>query len=274
MHNKITTRLTITFCFITLILSGCDSISINDTQEEAPPVLSEQMFSMDLNVFEEQDDSGAANKEGIHFFNAAIRVVVVNHVVHSLLRVPFAVTAALQQTEPVLEEGVFVWETVVEDSSSSFVLRLEAQTEGDEVEWSMYITGVDEVEGTEFQNFLLYRVYSIPNSDAGRFELNYPDNGASVNVLNGRYENKEGDDYLLAFSSPQGIEDIGGISVTYQEEGNWFSLDVQNANDGTSTLILWDTITHAGSIEASDYNNGEKSCWDMFLRNADCSVAS
>jgi hypothetical protein len=48
------------------------------------------------------------------------------------------------------------------------------------------------------------------------------------------------------------------------------SMSFSDASDGSGWDIIWDVETGAGSVTIPDYNNSEKSCWDVNKQNVTC----
>ncbi len=253
-----------------LFVAACDTVE-SQPEPVAPEALPEAAFSMDLSLF----DAGAAKEgaQGTNFLSAAIRVLVVNTGIYSVLYVPAQVTAAAQTVEPTWDGEAFVWaaDTLVNGQKDGF--KLTATPDGNAVAWAMEVSGYDERNDLRFTDFLLYEARTGLDTNEGTFGISYPTEQGSLRVLNGTYEIvDEATDSTIRFAIPADVPEVGGLKATYRQEGIWFTLDVTEPDPAKRHIMRWNTETNEGSVTAYDYNNGEEACWDASLQNVDCPV--
>lgn len=255
---------------LVVAFAACDTVT-PDQQPEAPAVLPEAAFDMDLNLFQ-----GGANKTGavgVNFIAAGIRTLVVNAGIYSILYVPAQVTAAAQHVEPTWNGEAFVWaaDTTVNGQREGFALT--ARQDGNTIRWEMRVTGYDERNDVRFEDFLLYEANTGLQTNKGTFGIIFPTAQGPVRLLDGSYEVDEAArENTLRFAIPTEVEEVGGMKADYYQEGDWFTLDVTEPDPNKRHIMRWNSVTNEGSIQAYDHNNGEKSCWDASLQDVPCPV--
>lgn len=233
------------------LLVGCDAADPSGP----PDVISPAAFTVGTDGFPE---AGARVAAGPHFLNAAVRVGVVSAVVGAHLVLPAQATAAATAATPVAEAGVFVWDTNVAVFGTDVEVRLLGAPEGREVAWTLTTA----VEGDE--RFTYYTAATSFDGREGTWTLFSPD--VSGPVLTAAFD--VDDTPEVTFAVPEGRPQ-GGASVRYAVDGDLRTFDLAGA-DGARALIQWDVETRVGSIEADDYNGGERACWDADLRDVPC----
>ncbi len=256
-----------------LVFTGCDTVDPQSETPEAPAVIPEEAFALNLGVFEQETP---ANKNGANYanwLNATIRAGVAVQITHAILEVPYELTKAVQHVPPVYNENAFVWstETIIEDQVHS--INLKAQNADNFIDWQMKVTGVVEETGVSFENFLLYSARTYKDVNEGTFQVYFPVESGSQQVMDGSYNVVDENEHTLTFSIPAGVEDIGGSSAIFKHLNDQITLDLTGPQGGLH-LIEWNETTGAGSLTADDYNNGEQACWDETLKNAPCEIAS
>jgi hypothetical protein len=255
-----------------LFIAACDSV---ESQQEpvAPAAVPEAAFDMDLSLF----NAGASKEgsQGTNFLSAAIRVLIVNTGIYSILYIPAQVTAAAQEVEPIWNGEVFIWaaDTLVNGQKEGF--QLTARPDGNAILWEMEVTGYDDRNDVRFEDFLLYEARTGLSSNEGTFSIIFPTENGPVRLLDGTYAIvDEASDSTIRFSVPANVPEIGGMKATYRQEGVWFTLDFTEPDPAKRHIMRWNTETNEGSVTAYDYNNGEEACWDAALQNIDCPVGS
>ncbi len=266
------------FLFLIITFTGCDTVDPHTEAPQAPAVIPEQAFALNLGVLEQDSSARAINagKNGDAFTNwlsATIRAGVAVHITHAILEVPFELTKAIQQVPPVYNEHAFIWaaDTLIDGQRHSIALK--AQQANNYVDWQMKVSGVIDETGLSFDDFLLYNARTYTDAHEGTFQIYFPVTSGTQQVMDGSYEVIDESRHTLTFSIPQGVEDIGGSSAVFDKDGAWITLDLTGPLGGTH-LIEWNTETGEGSLTAQDYNNGEKACWDTALQNSPCPVGS
>jgi hypothetical protein len=246
------------------MIAGCDS-NENDSFEDAPPpVLSVDAFSMDASVF----GSSSKTQAGPNFVAAALRVWPVSAILSANLIIPALATAGAVQVDPAWDDA-WIWSTTVTGEAGQVGLTLTATPGAQGVEWSMVV----DVEGSEIilQDFELYRAQTALNGKSGTWQLYYEFEGERVNVLRADFEIVDEDTKSLVFTIVDGPFDNLGDTVSYRTDGTGREFEWIEQSQGREHLVVWDEVTHAGSITSTNYNGGSPSCWNENLDDVTCS---
>lgn len=260
------TRSLTTLLAIPLILAGCDSVAPGT--DEAPPPPPPSAFALDADLAA----PSARRAAGSNFLHAAGRYGVVSVVVGANLAIPAAVTAAATSAEPTVEDGTWIWERTTTVQNADVTFRLEGTPEGREVDWRMRITSVDGGTGQIADDFDLYTATTSLDGTLGSWALSYVLDGGPTRVLTADFEVRAEDDREVTFRVPDGRE-AGGSSVLYRVDGDARIFDWTAQPGDVRTRVEWDSATRVGFLEADDYNDGARACWDESLNDTACESA-
>lgn len=266
---------------LALTLAACDSAGPDDVEEDLPEdppeVVPPDAFDMDVDLFSGEDPAAqqamaAKNSEHAHFTNAALRVWPVSVAVGAFLIVPTAVTGAALDADPAVNDGTWIWEATV-DTTEAMTFRLEGTPDGQHVDWRMYVTVPEPPQGDPLDDFELYTAETTLDGTSGAWTLFYPFDGEQTEVLNADFTVTDDDAKEITFHVPDTFDEYAGHTVYYAVDGPARTFEwTQGEGDAASTvLVTWDAETHAGSITAPNYNDGEPACWDAELVNVACS---
>ena len=244
------------------LLVGCDSVSEPASEPAPPPAAA---FALDADLL----DNGARLAAGEHFLNAAGRYVVVSAVIGVNLAIPAAVTAEATRAEPFVEDGTWIWERTSRIDASDVTFRLEGTPDGQTVDWRLRIVAVDGETGRIEEDLDLYTATTSLDGRRGDWRLHYVIDGAPTTVLAADFEVRAEDDREVTFRVPEG-RDAGGSSVLYRVDGPSQVFDWLRQPEDVRTRVEWDRETLVGFLEADDYNDGARSCWDADLDDAAC----
>lgn len=258
-------RLAPTLVLLLVFVVGCDTV----TQQEAKPptLIPAQAFTVQAELFDDQEQS---DETGIdtHAMIAQLRVWPVTTALAEHLTLPAAVTEAALEQEPATEDDAWVWTatTATEEGEVEFVLS--GTFRDDHVDWSMHVT---ETTSDRDSTFLLYTAKTAPDGSAGSWRLYAPDDDTTQHVLGAEFEVEKKEEKEIVFQVPETASEHAGDEVVYVQEGDERSFQWVQVGDQREHTIVWDAETHAGSIAATNYNDGEKACWDEALQNEECS---
>ncbi len=269
MNDTSITRKIVALLLFVMAFAGCETVDPKSDELEVPAVIPEEAFSINLDVFEREVPAGKHGKAYTNWLSAVLRTGTAVYIGHAILHVPFSLTAAVQQVPPVYQGGAFVWAADTLIDGQEHAVQLKAQLAETYIDWQMQVTGVIDETGVTFENFLLYRARTQTDVNEGTFQVYFPVETGSQQVMDGSYEVIDEMDHTLTFSIPQDVDDIGGSSAVFDRDGLFVTLDLIGPLGGTH-LIKWNTETGEGSLIAPDYNNGEEACWDETLRNVPC----
>lgn len=250
-----------------LFSAGCDSQN-SDDEDTPPELLSSEVFTIDTSLFSSGATKDAATKA--HFFAAAFRVWPVSILINANLIIPSAITAAALQDTPEFIDGAWEWDTTTQVDESTVQFALSARPSGSIIDWSLRISGTNPEGGAPFEEFELVTARSTVGEQAGSWQLYYPVNGVSTNVLNADFVVDAADTKSLTFSIPVSAAENGGDSVLYETSGDSRSFFWQQIGAALDHDISWDFLTKAGSITATNYNSGVEGCWDTNFDDIDC----
>jgi len=260
----------------TAVLSGCDSGGSSD--ETSPEVIAPTSFAVDVESFPTEGSGTAAQagpKAGTHVAVAAVTVGTISLAVEANLLIPKAVTAAALNEDPVIENGTWIWESTTATDSSSASFRLEGTPNGDRVEWAMFVSVDDPVNGTLLTDFQLYTGETAFDGSSGTWSLNYPMDGTPQNVLNADFSVASDSEKSITFTVGPGAEENVGDAILYRASDDQRSVVYTETGSGNQIDVQWDAVIKAGSIQAPDYNNGATSCWSAApdLDNIACPIS-
>ncbi len=248
-----------------LLLAGCDSVS-DDDGATAPPVLPADAFSLKTDLFNQTNAS--KSMAGTHFAAAALRVWPVSVIISANLIVPVAVTAAALQANPERDGTTWTWTTTTVANGREITSQLAGTLQGSSVRWSMRVSYFDGEQTLD--EFELYTAVTDASSQTGSWKLYYPINGQSRNVLNADFAVPSETEATITYSIPASAENNAGDSVRYEADDNARTFDWTQVGEALNHLIIWDADTRVGSIDATNYNQGQKACWDEDLENSAC----
>jgi hypothetical protein len=247
--------------------SGCDSQS-NDG-EDAPEVLSSDVFSLETDLFGESAAKDPQQKA--NFVAAALRVWPVSIVVGANLIVPAAVTAAALEDTPEFVDGAWEWASTASVEGSDVGFNLYARPDGSYLDWSMVITGIDPETGDVYDSFELYSARTMFGEQTGGWDLYYRIDGARTNVLSADFDVNDSDGMTsVTYTVPSTAAEHAGDSVTYEVSGDSRRFVWHQIAESIDHEVTWNAVTHEGSILATNYNGGVMACWDATLEDAAC----
>lgn len=245
--------LTTAFALVVL-LAGCDAVTPADPT--APEAIAPGAFAFEPGF-------PTAQTAGLHFTNAAVRVGVVSGIIGANLILPSAATVAATRSQPVVEDGVWIWESTVRVAGDDVTVRLEGEPVGREVRWRLGITTDD------LDDFTLYTARTDFSGETGDWQLFYEIDGVRTEVLRADFEVTDANTRELTFSIPPG-RDGAGSSVLYVHDGATRVFDWHEMPAALDHYVEWDAQTHIGFIEADNYQGGDRGCWDAALNDVAC----
>lgn len=257
-----------------LVLGACsetDSVFSPPTPTEVAPQLpNTETMKMDLSAFDEEatSDGEASNEEFSNFNNAVFQAYLLEVVVNWNLGLPSKIFDAAANTQATLNgQGKWVWSYSTRANSDRYEVRLLGDREdANTISWQCYVTSTE----LGIENFLLFEGNSNNDGTQGTW-YHYDivtlddENRATINEWS-----KQGDDLTLNIEVlPDGNEFSGDI-IEFATDGTVNDAYFYNANLDTTTELQWNNETLVGYLITSNYNNGEKACWDSTLKNGTC----
>ncbi|MEO0560074.1 MAG: hypothetical protein AAF170_18050 [Bacteroidota bacterium] len=241
-------------------LAACDTT--NTTGEtEAPTLIPEAAFAFDADLGDASSARSASGDAGLNFFTGAARVGIVSLVVKANLILPAAMTGAATSVDPVVTDGVWVWSSTRPVNGTDATFRLEGTPSGSSIDWNLRVTTANPATGEALDDFVLYTARTSLDGQTGTWRLYYRIDGERTEVLSAEYD-VSGDVKELLFTVENENDDNVGSTVLYQTEGDINTFDWLQKPQDIRTLVQWDEVTGVGFIEADDYREGVRSCWD------------
>jgi hypothetical protein len=252
------------------LLSAACSDSSAPGNGQSPALPSVNSMKADLSLF---DQAGASNANaavvGSNFFAAALAVSVANAATTLVMAVPVATFAAAASQTPVFEDGAFHWRYSTTVNGQAFQADLSGEGSGTQSLWAMHITASGTVPPLD--DFLYYDGTAQLSGESGTWHI-YDASQPSANreLLRIDWTHTGTTAWHVAFTNvTQGSPDIGD-QLAYDVNGEARSVSFRDASAVTTTEVLWNASTHAGSIVAPSFNGGVKACWDTQFQNVAC----
>ncbi len=251
------------------LISGCDSQGDNGDNGTPPSLISEDAFALQVDLFQPGASKQIATKA--NFTAAVLRVWPVSVIISANLIVPVAVTVAALQDTPEFTDGAWRWETSVPVEDATVEFELSATPSGSNVDWSMKISAENPVLGQVYDAFELYTARTTVGEQLGTWKLYYKVGGVRTNVLDAGFAVTDDDTKSITYSIPVSAAENGGDSVLYETDGDARHFLWQQVDLGRDHDVEWNAVTNEGSITATNYSGGVKSCWDANFDDRACS---
>lgn len=230
---------------------------------------------MDFSAFDEESGGNSANltaenESYSHFFNAAIRAMVMKGIVSTNLAIPKALLKAAENIEPELtDDGEWTWSYSKDANGNNFEIELIATTSSnDQVTWQMYVTN----SALNIENILLFEGKVSDDGSSGSwtyYALFGDETGNEVSSITWTINNE--DQVELRLEVLSGRNGNLGDYLEYSYDSPVKRATYYNADEDQVTEIEWNSETYEGYIIAPNYNNGEQSCWNSNFQNVECS---
>lgn len=251
--------------FAVCVFAGCDNTSTEDTTP--PELISEEAFSIEMSLFSAASKMASSGKA--HFTAATLRVLPVSLILGAHLVIPSAVTGSALQAEPELIDGAWVWASSTETEDKTVTFTLTARPSVAEVNWSMQVGLIDPASQQTLEAFELYTAQTDLAGKKGAWQLYYRIEGDDRMVLTAEFEVVSETDKIIAFSVPETAERHGGDTVNYEQTDDTFTFIWTQVAESLEHEVIW-TVDQAGSITATNYNDGETGCWDANHEDVEC----
>ena len=250
----------------TFTFAGCDSNE--DEDASAPDLFPAEAFTMQADLFNQT--LAPKQAAGINFTAAALRVWPVSLALGANLIIPSALTTSALQAEAVSEDGSWVWAASATANGFSTAYSLTGTRRDGGTDWSMRVTVQGGMGGETLDNFELFTGRTTDNGASGSWSLFYPIEGTSTNVLSAEYEIASETEKAITYSIPSTAEDNAGDTIEYAEIDNLRTFDWLQAGASIQHLVTWNASDSTGSITATNFRSGVKSCWDASLSDTPC----
>lgn len=241
-----------------------------------PPVLPpRESMVIDFSNFNAPSKSGDASEyqKGTNNSNwlfAATVATFWNGVVAVTLAVPvYAFKQSIDQDPVYVDNKTWQWVYNTTISGISYKARLTGKIRTSDVQWKMYITrsgdngytdflwfeGTSQIDGSAGQ----WTLYESNESPVAILQIDWTKSGTDINTI--KYtvvkENAYKDSYI----------EYGPAADTYDSQ---YTVHYFNGEKVSDVTIKWNKVTHDGTVQSSDYNQGVSGCWDTNKVNIIC----
>lgn len=266
--------LSVLFLAATFLIISCQD-STSSLDEQPPQLPPSESMNMDFSVFDENTNTTSSNltadnESYSHFFNAAIRAMVMEAIVNTNLTIPKTLLKAAENVEPELtDNGEWTWSYTSDANNNNFEIRLVATSGSDDlVNWQMYVTN----SALNIENALFFEGEVTEDGSTGNwtyYALFGEEAGSEVSQTNWSIESEDQVDLRLEV-----LTDRNGNLGDYIEYS--FNSPVKlatyyNADEDQTSEIEWNIETIEGYIIAPNYNNGDQACWNSNFQDIECS---
>ncbi len=261
---RVLSRLAPVCALLFLLAAGCDTI----VQEEArpPTLIPAQAFTVETELFEQE--LSTKTEIGTHAMIARLRVWPVTTALAGYLALPAAVTQAALDEKPAVENGAWVWKAKVATAQQKVAFTLAGTVHEGHVDWTMRVAPA---EPDTDSTVVLYTAKTAPDGSSGAWKLFAPTEDTTRHVLDAAFEiDQDGKKKTITFWVPPTASEHAGDAVVYAQEGDRRSIQWSQVDAGREHVVAWNAEGYAGSITATNYNDGAQACWDDDLQNETC----
>ncbi len=242
-------------------------------QPELPPA---QALSIEMDYFIANSWKAAQAGDAVlakdNFTEAVNRVLQFNLLVIAQATIPMATFAAILTQQPTLgEDGKYHWVYTMDLNGTSLKADLSGvrdSTNGEAI-WEMRIT----YGGMEYnlEDFLWYSGRSGPNNKTGYWTIYDPSRPDSTHERVLVQWQVDSDTTSMITFSVLTAGETQNDQVTFYRDGAGRKMLLYDSSADATTEIGWNVETGEGYIQAADYNEGAKACWDASKNDVACS---
>jgi hypothetical protein len=259
----------IAIAVLALALWGCSDSPNEPAKARAPELPPAESMRLDLSAFSPEDVGPAPKSQfKFNFWNAQIRVAILNVAVAMVVAPPAAAIDAATHSIPSLQpDGAWIWTYTYVNGEEEVVLRLRAIREDEAVLWQMFVTALGEDPPIDRVLWFEGRTRGQDNGEWTLHDFTKPGDPA---VLHIDWEVDADNDRFLTFEIINPGQPEYGDRLMFSDVGTLASILLEDASSGDEWDIRWDQSTGTGSLKVPDYNNGERACWDEHQDDVAC----
>lgn len=268
-----TFRMILSVCLLTGFSSCSDNpADSNDTPPQIPSpqttmLIDVSAFTLNPSKTARIDDRIVNTKQ--NFLTAAAVVTVFNTTVLLGISVPAAAAAAALSVEPTFEsDNKFHWRFTFSENGLNLSLELTAEVNRETVAWEMFVTGNFP---TPLEHFLWYDGESQRDGASGHWQFynpQKPNEKDGIARIDWTFVSEK--DRTLIFLNDNDESDGFGDTLTYTVKDDDVKMIFVKASTQETIEVALDAGTKEGHIIAPSYKEGQKSCWDRNLDDAEC----
>ena len=205
-----------------------------------------------------------------NWFNALVRVTVVDLAIRTALVPPTLAFAAALSEDPVpQQDGSWLWVYHWNNPEGhDCEIRLLGRIDGHDVDWELSVKDLEAMLESE-PVVWFYGQTNIVN-DSGYWVFNHVEDGNEEEFIRIDWSVEANDQRSLVFANIREGHEEFGDELSYTVDGTIFTMNFYDASENLNADITWDEVTGAGSIQVPDYNDGERACWDEDQDDIEC----
>lgn len=242
-----------------VFLNNCSDDSSTGSEPEDPPEIPEATpVEIDDSIFTDN----TTGEEAPAFLEAELSVQTADETITSAASMSSLYLGSAQGTEPVFEDGMWVWEETAPDGS--LTIRNTSEEVAGGVEWNLYISG--NWDGEESLNdFNILSGFVSDDGMSGSWTFHNP---GFPNASYWEYTWEKSSDTEFTFSSSiNDPEEDTSFGVNYKRDGDVNTLNYSGFDAMDDIQIYWNGSTGEGYID----ENGDRRCWDDSYQETACS---
>ncbi len=256
---------------VVFLLTGCSATTPTEPnggsndQASAPALPAPELLQFNFGFFGQAEKTAGSNE---NFFNAAIRVAVIEVITDFILIPPVAaISLALHTVPSPQDDGSYLWVYTWVDGEEEAQIRLRGRVEGSRVAWELRVSSTEET--SPIVNELWFEGETWNDGDTGFFRFH--DFGRNNKPIVARLDwDSNGNDQELIFTD---LDENPGDELAWRKTGSVGSVEFLDSSEDELWFIRFDESDGTGSLRADDYNNGEEACWDDHQNDIACSPA-
>ncbi len=212
------------------------------------------------------DDLQAAAGDRTNFINAIVRALFVQLLMYDALEEPIGAFALAVHSVPQEQnDGSYLWTYIFVEDNVEYSIFLYGTPQVGSVLWRLEVSTDDGA-----LNHFVWFDGEFQEDDTGGYWQFYEPVTASTGdpVVRIDVSNTGGVEQLRVTVNSLTSEDSGDI-LTFTETDDEGSITFLDASTLTTDEIRW-YVDGTGYIDVSDYNNGERGCWDDKQKDTIC----
>lgn len=258
-----------------LSLSACDTTSTSGAAPTPIPSAAFKFESLQGASLAPNAPEASSKSAGLNYINAVLRVAILNTAVGTHLIIPAGLTDAVTRNQPSVVDGTYIWNGSGRIGDWNVNARLEGAPDGDQVNWELFWSGANVVTQENVSDFRIYTATSNLEGTEGTWDLYYQINGAPTMVASAAFDITSATEREITFTIPQTNPDAEarGASVRYAVDGTDRTVDYRERIATQRHLIFWKEGPGTGFLEAWNWNNGQRACWDFQQNDTACAAS-
>ena len=270
-------RFGVTLLAVAITTSACDDGPAEPGPEDAPDLPPIASMQVDMTIFNAagqaagMDGASSVSALGVHFVTAAATVTLARAATVLVMTLPVAVFAAAASEEPVYDSNdeAFHWRYSLTDGEATFEADLSGYAQGVQSIWAMRVSASS--FDPPLNAFLWYDGRANLDGTGGEWHIYSPDEPQGSEILQIEWTHPDIDTWSLTFTNVNPAAEQMGDELTYEVDGDIRVVRFTDFSASTAAEIQWNAVSGVGYIEATNYNQGERACWDDNLDNVACS---